>query len=361
MDMKNRWNASSRLILLVMSMAITLLAMGCDEVGEIGLISTESSLSGMEIHFIDVGQGDSSLIKLDDGRNILIDGGSRSQSDKLVAYLRDKGVERVDYLIATHPHEDHIGGLPTVIENFDIGKVYMPDVTHNTRIFETLLKTIESKGLQVDVAKGYEKLISEDRLSFEILGPNSDSYGNLNDYSVVNRITYGDVSALFTGDMESASEYEVLELGYEIESDILKVSHHGSSSSTVEEFLDGVAPRYAIISAGVDNSYGHPHRETLQKLKARDVGILRTDLDGDIMVTTDGVGIEVFKLSGSADTGNLESEPESGEDSFVANMNSKIYHDSSCNSLPNEENRIYFDSIEEAKRNGYTPHSVCID
>lgn len=316
----------------------------------------------LSVHFIDVGQGDSSLILLPSGETALIDGGGRSASDKVVSYLNSQGIKKIDHLIATHPHEDHIGGLPEVVRNFEIGKVYMPRRTANTKIFEELLSEIKNKGLKITVASGEKTLIESDETLFSILAPLSDSYEDTNDHSVVNKLSYGKVSILFTGDIESLAESDLIKQGYDLNADVIKVPHHGSSSSSSDAFLDSVNPSYGVIQLGADNSYGHPHRETLQKYGTRNIELLRNDMLGDIKLETDGEKISFY----SSDNGDLTSSdaPDQNENSktehIIGNKNSKVYHTGDCSGLPNEENRVYFNSIEEAEQNGFRPDSRCI-
>ena len=220
---------------------------------------------------------------------MLIDAGNNWDGEFLVEYLQNEGVERLDYVIGTHPHADHIGGLDDIIEAFPIGTIIMPRVPANTRTFEEVLEAIANKGLRVTSPKpGMTYSLGE--AEFEILAPNSDSYSSLNDYSIVNRLDFGNTSFIFTGDAERASEYEILEVFPEesLRADVLKLGHHGSSSSTTDEFLAVVDPQYAVISCVLDNSYGHPHWEVIEKLERENIEILRTDEMGSIIITSDG-------------------------------------------------------------------------
>ena len=162
------------------------------------------------VHFIDVGQGDSTFIQFPNGDTSLIDGGTRNSGAKVVKYLKELNIDHIDYLIATHPHEDHIGGLPDVIRNFDVGKVYMPDKTANTLIFEELLKAIKAKDLKISIAKGGDAIIDEANIKFLILAPNRNDYENTNDFSIVTKVNYGSTSLIITGDAEKASEMDIL-------------------------------------------------------------------------------------------------------------------------------------------------------
>ncbi|HUM58921.1 MAG TPA: ComEC/Rec2 family competence protein [Bacillota bacterium] len=242
----------------------------------------------MKVHFLDVGQGDSILIQFPDGRNMLVDAGGNDDASTVVNYLKKTGVKRLDYLIGTHPHEDHIGSLDTVINSFQIGEVFMPKVTHTTRTFQDVLEAIDRKGLQINPARAGVTIMEDGMLAARILAPCGEKYDELNDYSAVIMLTCGEVSFLLTGDAEALSEKEILASGASIKADVLKVGHHGSSSSTSAAFLKAVGPRYAVISVGAENDYGHPHQATLDRLKKQNVEVIRTDKQGTIIFTTDG-------------------------------------------------------------------------
>ena len=241
------------------------------------------------VHFLDVGQGDSEFIELPDGKTVLIDASTRSAGANVVSYVEDLGYDAIDIVIATHPHEDHIGGLPDVIDAFDIGQIYMSNGVTTTKIFETLMDKVSKNMIPVDVIEAGELLMSGVGYELTCVGPMGDEYDNLNDYSIVTRLDIGSSSFLFTGDCESNCEQEMINAGMDLDVDILKVGHHGSSTSTSEKFLEAVTPAIAVISCGANNDYGHPHEEILQKLEAIDCDTLRTDENGTITITTDGV------------------------------------------------------------------------
>jgi competence protein ComEC len=245
----------------------------------------------IEVHFIDVGQGDSIFIET--GRDsMLIDAGENNQGDTVLNYLKDQGVEKLDYIIGTHPHSDHIGGLDTVIRALPVETVIMPNVTHTTKTFEDVLNAMEEKGLKItEPAVGDRYTLG--LASFQILAPNSASYEDLNNYSVGIKLTFGDTSFLLAGDAEKLSEDEMLKNGIDLSADVLKLGHHGSAYSSGSNFLDVVNPKYAVISVGKDNEYGHPHEETLQAMKDRGIKVYRTDLSGTIVFTSDGHNISI--------------------------------------------------------------------
>jgi competence protein ComEC len=244
-----------------------------------------------QVTFLDVGQADSIAIQCNNS-NMLIDAGTNSTSDSLVNILKRMGINRFDVLVGTHPHEDHIGGMDAVIDKFDIGTIYMPDVSATTRTFEDVLQAIENKGLTV-TSPVPGSSFNLGSATCTILAPNSQTYEEVNNYSIVIRLVYGNTSFLFTGDAQADSEKEILAKGYTLNSDILKVGHHGSTTSTSSDFLNAVSPRYAIISVGEDNDYGHPHRETLDQLNAAGIAVYRTDLNGTITINSDGSSLTV--------------------------------------------------------------------
>lgn len=259
------------------------------------------SASGtLEVYFFDVGQGDSELIRLPGGENILIDAGTSSTEDELVGELRSLGAETLDLVVATHPHADHIGGMAAVIDAFDVRQVVMPRIsesdTPTTKTYENLLQSIADKGLTITPAEPGDELLSSGGAVLTVLAPNGEDYGDLNNYSVVLRLTYGEDSFLFTGDAEEASEEEMLSLDWPLTATVLKCGHHGSETSTSPAFLDAVSPQYAVISCGVDNDYGHPDAVTLEKLEAAGAEVFRIDLQGTILASTDGSGVTMTAL-----------------------------------------------------------------
>lgn len=246
----------------------------------------------LTIDFIDVGQGDAILINSPKGLTMLIDAGDNSEEDYMVQYLQDKGIRRLDYVIGTHPHADHIGGLDKVILNFDIGEIYMPKVSHTTKTFEDVLLAVKEKGYKVKTAKAGVNLDLGEGVKTQMIAPVSDTYSNINDYSAVIRLSYGEISFLFTGDAEKTSEYEMVDGNYPVKATVLKVGHHGSVTSTTDEFLKAVNPTFGVISSEKDNSYGHPHKEVVEKLEDANVTIYNTQKDGTIIAVTDGENIE---------------------------------------------------------------------
>lgn len=234
----------------------------------------------MTVHFIDVGQGDS-LLAESDGHFLLVDAGENDQGDTVIAYLREAGVTSLDYVIGTHPHSDHIGGLDDVIRAFDVKAVILPPVAHTTKTFEDVLDAVQEKNLTLTQPKPGDSYALGDA-AFTILAPQADYGDDLNNWSVGIRLACAEGALVACGDAEAQAEEDIAANGLTLSADVLKVGHHGSSTSTSNAFLQAVSPAWAVISCGEGNSYGHPHEETLKKLEDTGVSVLRTDLLGDI-------------------------------------------------------------------------------
>lgn len=249
----------------------------------------------MAVHFLDVGQGDCSLIVLPSGKTVLIDASVKDEADSILEYLSNQKVARIDYFVLTHPHADHIGSAQKIVEALDIGKVVMPDVTTDTATFEKLLLAIDKKDIPIHIAKAGE-IISLGNANMKILGPIKKT-DDLNNMSIVLRLDYGKTSFMFTGDAEEPSEKDMLKEYSEAEfrADVLKVGHHGASTSTSFDFLSAIKPKYAIISCGKDNSYGHPHTETINSLNKLGITYFRTDKVGNIIFSSDGEKVTLLR------------------------------------------------------------------
>ncbi len=253
---------------------------------------TESAaLPALELRFLDVGQADSILIRVGDS-SMLIDAGNNNDGKGLVAYLKNLGITRLEAVIGTHPHEDHIGGLDKVVAAFDVGRIYLPKVSNNTETFEDLLDAVAAKGLKV-TSPTVGTTFSLGDAQFMVLSPSASTYDSLNLYSIVLRMTYGSRTFLFCADSESDNEIEMLASGLPLSADVLKVGHHGSTSSSTVAFLTAVAPRFAVISVGHDNSYDHPAQQTLDRLSAVGATVYRTDEDGTVVLRSDGTSLDV--------------------------------------------------------------------
>ncbi|MDR2908408.1 MAG: MBL fold metallo-hydrolase [Oscillospiraceae bacterium] len=268
--------------------------------GDTSLEHTVGTVSGeegaiLEFHLIDVGQAQSILI-IGPEKTVLIDGGENNQGDEVLRYLRDQGVSSVDLLIGTHPHSDHIGGLDDIIASLAVEEVTLPpipgDITPTTDTYTDLLTAILERDIPFVTAAPGDRYELGEGAYLAVLAP-AGEYDDLNNISIVCRAVYGDTSFLITSDIERKAESDILEAGEALRSDVLVVAHHGSDTSSSEEFLRAVSPRVALISCGADNSYGHPHREVMERLESMDLLIRRTDLDGTVLLVSDGENIRI--------------------------------------------------------------------
>lgn len=250
----------------------------------------------LEVYFLDVGQADSILIRVD-GCNMLIDAGNNEDGKRLVDYFKTLNIEKFDYVVATHPHEDHIGGMDDIINNFEISNYLMPDVLTTTKTFEDVLDALEAKGLSYETPSIDSKLNLKDAI-IDIVYVGEDS-SDLNDSSIILKLTYGNNSFLFTGDATSKVEKEILDK--DIQSEVLKVAHHGSNYSSSLEFIKKVNPKYAVIEVGENNTYNHPSSTTIEKLNDINAKIFRTDKDGTIIFTSDGEDISIKTINTDID------------------------------------------------------------
>ena len=264
----------------------------------------QTSRIGFAVHFVDVGQGDGAIIVCD-GKTLVIDGGTAENGAKMVEYLQNTlHVSKVDFVIGTHPHADHIGGLPDVIRACKVKKLYSPVDEFEAKTFETMKRAADDKKLKITVPQAGQSF-SLGRAKVEFLAP-LGIYDNVNDLSLVVRITYGQTAFLFTGDAERPSEYDMTDSGEDLSATVLKVGHHGSNTSTSYVFLRQVMPAYAIISCGKDNAYGHPHEEVLSRLADEGAVVYRTDECGTIVCRSNGAKVTVRTEKGKKWTWPLD-------------------------------------------------------
>ena len=244
----------------------------------------------LKIHYVDVGQGDAIFIELPNQQNLLIDGAESKEKEKIIDYINRLNKQKIDYLIATHPHADHIGGLASIIEQFDIGKIYMPKAISTSKTYENLLKTIINADLKITTAKKDLIILNDENLKMQFLSPQESHYQELNNYSAVLKITYQKHNFLFMGDAEKLIEDEITE---DVNADIIKVGHHGSNTSSSLNFVNRVSPKYAIISVGSKNQYQHPHKEIIKRWQQVGAQVLQTDLHGTIIAQSDGFNLQI--------------------------------------------------------------------
>ncbi len=240
----------------------------------------------LSVHFLDVGQGDCQIITFPNGQNMVIDAGNNKDEDFICDYIKQLDIQKIDYLIGTHPHADHVGSLDEIINTFPVENVYLPECTSDSLTYKDVLAAIDNADLSVTYTRADTVIYSDERISVTAVAP-TENYDDLNNQSIVIRLTYGKSSFLFTGDAEEESENNITS---DISADVLKVAHHGSRTSTSQSFLERVDPMYAVISCGSDNKYGHPHTETLERLENNDVTVYRTDTMGTLICRTQGNG-----------------------------------------------------------------------
>lgn len=251
-------------------------------------INTNNDL--LKVHYLDVDQGDSIFVELPNNETMLIDAAESYQSENIINYLKNLNYQKIDYVIGTHPHTDHIGGLKDIINTFEIGKIYMPKVVSTTKTYESLLMAIKDKNLKINTAKAGTSIIDTDTLKINILAPNNSTYTELNNYSVVTKITYGTTKFLFMGDAEKLSENEIKE---NVTADVIKIGHHGSNTSSSIDFIKKVNAKYGIISVGLNNKYNLPKEETITNWENYGTKIYLTSTNGTIRASSDGTNIKI--------------------------------------------------------------------
>ena len=339
--------------LLALFFALSLLLCGCAEV-----LPAETTVSGkgLTVQFLDVGQADCALLECG-GEYLLIDGGNRDDSQLVVSFLEQQGVQELSAVVCTHAHEDHVGGLPAVLAVYPTKAVYAPTKTYSSNIFDKFVYYTDQQGLEITIPAPGDQF-SLGQATVTVLGP-VKSYAEANNTSIVLRVDYGETVFLFTGDMETDAENDMLDYWegrLDWQADVLKVGHHGSNTSTGYRFLNAVSPAYGVISVGKGNDYGHPHKEPLSRLRQAGVAILRTDELGAIQAVSDGKEVTFTWANQSAAPENAEA----AEQVFIGNKNSKKFHAPDCKNLPAEKNSVEFSSYQAAIDAGYTPCGSCL-
>jgi beta-lactamase superfamily II metal-dependent hydrolase len=341
------------------------------------LAASVSASENLTVHFLDVGQGDSELLQFA-GKNVLIDGSDQDAGPKVESYLRSHGVSSQDLLVSTHPHEDHIGGLKTILNDIPIGQILDSGQVHTSQTFQNYLNLIDRKNISFSTAKRGQTIDLDPAIKIEVLSPPATHFADdLNQNSIVLKVTYNKVSFLFMGDAGFEAEDSIMAAGYDLKSTVLKVGHHGSASSTGTYFLSKVRPEVEIIEVGTSNDYGHPSGKTLSALQSASSKIYRTDLNGNIVVTTDGQSYSVTTEKQSWNTANATpqttasavswpTEPVAAtstvsQEAFVGSTKSDKCHYPSCQWAQKikPSNEIWFSCSADARAHGYVPCKVC--
>ena len=318
-----------------------------------------------------MGQADAALV-LCDGHALLIDGGNSADSSLIYAYLKQRNITFLDYVVCTHAHEDHVGGLAGALNYASVGTAFAPVAEYDTKAFQSFTKYLNSSGVSVTIPN-HGDTFDLGAAKCQIIGPVYPT-DEPNNTSIVIKITFGETSFLFTGDAETEEERSIIDHGYDISCTVLKVGHHGSDTSTSYLWLREASPDYAVISVGSDNSYGHPTEATLSKLRDADVKTFRTDMQGHIVCTSDGKSVsfsvernpEANTLVGAGAGGNHPTEDtddsNSTKASYILNTNTKKFHYPNCSSvdqMSDKNKKEVTSSREEIIEQGYSPCGRC--
>lgn len=343
-------------------------------------VSKDTNGETLEVHFLDVGQGDATLIK-QGSHAMLIDGGNNDKGTTVQSYLQYQGIENLDYVIGTHPDADHVGGLDVVLYKFSWDTVILPDLQKDTKTYQDVLKVIQDKGKKITypvVGNTYTLGNAE----FTVIAPVEEDYGdNWNDYSVGILLQFGENRFVFTGDAEEEAEQDMIEEDVELSADVLKAAHHGSDTANTIPFLEEVKPTSVVISCGEGNSYGHPRAGAMNNFRSIGAKVYRTDEQGTIVAVSDGTEItwncspsESWKAGepgGSQGTELEKAETERGkkknnekelQGAYILNTNTKKFHEKSCSSVEQiqEENKEYSNlTAQELEEQGYEPCKRC--
>ncbi len=318
----------------------------------------------MDVYFLDVGQGDCAII-VADGDAMIIDGGSASYSDLVYTYIKNTlKLEHIAYMVATHPHEDHIGGLAAALKAVPVDIILTPVLSWNTDEFKNLLDYADMRECTIRIpADGDTYPLGTATITILMCWPEANLYSSVNDMSIVLRIDYGSTSFLFTGDAEAYVEYTLVD-NWDLSADVLKVGHHGSISSSTDEFITAVNPNIAVISCGKNNPYGHPRQEILDKLSSLSSDIYRTDLQGTVIVHSNGESLSV-KTDKDIPVNRIHEAPIQSlnvpQNCYIGNNRTMKFHRPECKwaASISESNRIIFKTREEALNAYFIPCGSC--
>lgn len=355
---------------LALFLALSLVLTGCSfnnvitdkvtsgEVSSDGQNTQQKKGGDLEIHFIDVGQGSSALIE-SNSHFMLVDGGDSKYSSRVVSYLEDQDVDKLDYVIATHYDADHLNGVVGALNSYDAEVVIAPDYKAKSKVYQSFIDVLDSKNIDITYPKTGTKY-KIGNAEFTILAPNDIHYSDANDYSVAIKLVNGSNTFIMTGDAEIESEYEMLETGIDLSCDVYMAGHHGSKSSSSQAFMQAMQPASVVISVGKNNKYRHPSDEAMARFNAMGCDIYRTDELGDIIAVSDGKTIKFNTKASKKGTGKKKGSTSSKSgNNYIGNVNSKKFHKKACSSLPDEENMVYFGTINEAEDAGYEPCGIC--
>lgn len=337
---------------------------GTESEKESGDTATQVIQHGLKVHFIDVGQADAALLISGDSA-MLIDGGNVGDSSRIYSYLDRLGISHLDYIVGTHAHEDHMGGLSGALQKASVGVIYAPRTENDAKFYQSFKSKVASAGKSITHPDSGTSF-NLGSCSVELYCPTYENEDDLNNTSIITKVVCGDTSFLFTGDAEYSEEHDILSQGYDLSATVLKAGHHGSDTSSSYQFLREVMPEYVVISVGKGNQYGHPDEDALSRFRDAGAKVYRTDLQGDIIVESNGKDITVT----TARNENIETNPTSYEHenvskgtestgTYIGNKNSKKFHKPTCHSLPIEKNRVYFSSRADAVNSGYDSCGNC--
>ena len=324
---------------------------GCTNLLSKKLTKVDNTINGLEFYFIDVGQGDCIFMRTNDF-SMMIDSGTSENAANIIKTLDGLHIKKIDYFVGTHPHDDHLGGAETVLKRYDIGTFFLNGEISTAYFFERLLNALETENIKYSVPY-YNCRYQENGLEFKFISP-VEKFNEQNNNSIVTKVIYGDVDALFMGDAEKDVEKYLIDNNInDIKANILKIAHHGSKYASTSQFLRAVHPDVCVIQSGAGNKYGHPDAETLQRIDDCGAKTMRCDKEGTIKLVTDGKNI--YDAKGNELSKNKKTE----KITYIGNKKSKIFHTSDCKNLPKGDNYIKLSSREEAVEKGFSPCGNC--